>query len=69
MPTAPPIRTCYTADDLAERFRVTRRSIHNWTKRGYLPAPLPFIGVPRWDADAFEAWVRKQAEDAINAPA
>lgn len=48
-----------TADDLAKRFRVSKRTIYEWHRRGALPRPLKVVGVLRWRVSDLEAWERR----------
>jgi excisionase family DNA binding protein len=52
-----------TADDLAERWMVSRQTIYDWTRAGALPViPLPGR-ILRFRRDAIEEFERKHAHE------
>lgn len=51
-----------TADDLARRFQVDRKTIRRWKDEGRLPEPVQIGGVVRWHAGVLDAWLRGGAQ-------
>jgi hypothetical protein len=59
-----------TADELAQRWSVTARTVHNWRKRGIISKfalSLPGQGW-RFDAQAIENFFRSRHEADLNKP-
>lgn len=50
-----------TAEELADRFRVSTRTIRRWSATGLLPSPLAIGGVLRWSAEDMQTWDEWQA--------
>lgn len=49
-----------SADDLADKFRVSRNTIWRWSREGRLPAPIKLgEGTTRWRADEVCAALEK----------
>lgn len=60
VPTATPGPDLLTVADLAERLRVSEKTVRTWRSEGVLPAPIEIGGVIRWRAAEFEEWLAGQ---------
>lgn len=50
----------YTIDDIAELFKVSKRTIYGWRKTATFPKPLNLPGVqPRWAADDIQNYLEE----------
>ncbi len=50
----------YTIDELAKAFKVSKKTITRWAKKGTIPAPI--LNDNRWDKPHFDAWYRSRIE-------
>lgn len=52
-----------TAEDVAEQYGVSRRTVYNWMNRGADPLPHRRIGgVLRFNPEETDAWARRRTE-------
>jgi hypothetical protein len=56
-PSLAPSRSCLKIGDVAKRLNVAISTARLMLKDGRLPAPLPLMKHPRWDAAEFEKWL------------
>lgn len=53
-----------SADELAHRYKVTKKTIWAWVRNGTLPKPVKFgkgkAATVRWRLDVIEAWDAKR---------
>jgi excisionase family DNA binding protein len=45
--------------DVANRIGVSRQTVHNWARSGFLPAPVRIRRTIRWEEEQIEEWLAK----------
>lgn len=53
-----------TAEEVAQRLKITRVALRNATSRGHVPrgVQIPGLGL-RWDRAEFEDWLRRRLDE------